>query len=80
MTFEIKKQDRENAQSLVRRFSRRLKNSGILIRARSMRFRDRPESAFTKRKAALRRIEKRAEYEHLSKLGLIQERKKRGRR
>ena len=79
MSFEIKKQERENPQSLVRRFSRRLKNSGILLRARSIRFRDRPQSAFTKRKAALRRIEKRAEYEHLSKLGLIQK-KERGRR
>jgi len=78
MSFEIKKQERENAQSLVRRFSRRLKNSGILIGARSLRFHKRPKSAFTKRKAALRRIEKRNEYEHLSKLGLIEQ--KRGRR
>ncbi|MCP6726830.1 MAG: hypothetical protein KJI69_02200 [Patescibacteria group bacterium] len=80
MSFEIKKQERENAQSLVRRFSRRLKNSGILIRARSLRFRDRPKSDFTKRKAALRRIEKRAEYEHLSKLGLVEKNQRRGRR
>lgn len=79
MSFEIKKQDRENPQSLVRRFSRRLKNSGILLRARSLRFRDRPESALTKRRAALRRIEKQNEYEHLSKLGLIT-RNQRGRR
>ena len=77
MTFEIKKQERDNPQSLVRRFSRRLKDSGIMIRARSIRFRKRKLSAFTKRKAALRRIEKRNEYERLSRLGLMEQDKRR---
>lgn len=76
--IEIKKQERETTQSLIRRFSRRLKGSGILMRARSIKHRVRPKSAQAKKKAVLRKIEKREMYEKLEKLGKAPER--RGRR
>lgn len=60
--LEIKKQDRENSQSLVRRFSKRVKKSGILIRARKLRFKKRGKSEQMKKKSALRREELRKEY------------------
>ena len=78
--FEIKKQERETTQSLIRRFSRRLKNTGILMRARDIRFRKRPKSNQAKKKAALRKIEKREQYEQLAKLGKEPERRKWGKR
>ncbi|MDP3901185.1 MAG: hypothetical protein Q8Q38_02505 [bacterium] len=77
--LEVKKQDRETTQSLIRRFSRRMKNSGILMRARAIRFRDRSKSIATKKHAALRRIEKRTEFEKLEKIGKVPQRS-RGRR
>lgn len=76
--IEIKKQERETTQSLIRRFSRRLKGSGVLMRARSIQYRVRPKSAQAKKKAVLRKIEKREMYEKLEKLGKAPER--RGRR
>ncbi len=71
MTFEIKKQERETTQSLVRRFGRRIQQSGILLRARRSRFRQRPKSRQAKKKAALRREELKKEYQQLRKLGKL---------
>ncbi|MBI4217460.1 MAG: hypothetical protein HY603_01535, partial [Parcubacteria group bacterium] len=38
MKFEIKKQERETTLSLIRRFTRRIRESGVLNRARKGRF------------------------------------------
>ena len=69
MPIKIEKQSRENSQSLTRRFSRRIKQSGILRRAKKVRFRQRPKSKQLKKKGALRKEELRKEYEELKKLG-----------
>jgi len=71
MTLEVKKQERETSQSLVRRFGRRIQQSGILLRARSGRFYKRAESHQAKKRAALRRNELRKKYEELKKLGKL---------
>ena len=69
MPLEVKKQNRESNQSLLRRFSRGMQQSGILIRAKKGQFRRRKKSEGTAKKSALRREEKRKEYEKLKKLG-----------
>jgi ribosomal protein S21 len=69
MPLEVKKQDRETSQGLVRRFSRRMKQSGILLSARKVRFFDRPKSKQMKKRSALRREELRKEYELADKMG-----------
>jgi len=66
---EVKKQDRETTQALIRRFTSRVKKSGILVRARGSRFRKRPKSKQMKKKAALRRQKLRQEYQKSEKLG-----------
>ena len=73
MPLEIKKQERETSQNLVRRFSRRVKLSGILIRARKNRFFKRPKSEQMQKKSALRKEELKKEYKRLEKLGKIKE-------
>ena len=69
MSLEVRKKERESSQSLVRRFSKRLKRSGILIRARKNRFRQRTKSKQMRKKAALRKEEKRKEYETKKRMG-----------
>lgn len=69
MALEIKKKERETPQSLVRRFSRALQQSGILMRVRERMFKGREKSKDMKRRAALRREELKKEYEKLKKLG-----------
>ncbi|KPJ73411.1 hypothetical protein AMJ48_01495 [Parcubacteria bacterium DG_74_1] len=71
MGVEVKKQERESSQSLIRRFTRSIQQSGILLRARKTQFKGREKSKQMKKRAALRREEKKKEYEKLRKLGKI---------
>ena len=80
MTLEVKKQERETAQSLVRRFARRIQQSGILLRARKTRFKGRPKSHQAKKRAALRRIKLKKEYQKLKKLGKLNDSKRENQR
>jgi len=72
MALEVKKQEKETSQSLIRRFTRSIQRSGILLRARKIRFRGREKSRQMKKRAALRRTEIKKEYEKLKKLGKIE--------
>ena len=71
MVLEVKKQERETSQSLVRRFGRRVQQSGILVRARKTRFRVKQKSRQAQKRAALRREELKKEYQKLRKLGKL---------
>ncbi len=69
MALEIKKDERETSQNLVRRFSRRMKQSGILLRARKARFKKRAKSRQMRKKSALRKEQLKKEYEEMEKMG-----------
>ena len=79
MAFEVKKQNRETSQGLVRRFGQQLQRSGVLFRARKLRFRHRPKSDGAKKTEALRRGELKKEYRQLEKMGKLPPRKQRRR-
>lgn len=80
VNVDIKKGGSESSSSVIRRFTKRMQTSGVLPRARSLRFFDRPLSEATKKRQALKSIEKRAHYEKMAKLGKpIQSRGRRGR-
>jgi ribosomal protein S21 len=72
MGIEVKKQERETTQSLIRRFTKRVQKSGVLRRARDSRFHKRSKSRQMKKRAALRREQLRKEYQKLKKLGLME--------
>ncbi|MCD5384776.1 MAG: 30S ribosomal protein S21 [Candidatus Pacebacteria bacterium] len=74
MPLEVKKQERESAQGLIRRFTKAVKKSGILIEARRRRFFVRPLSDKSKKKIALRKLRVKEEYTKKDKLGLIKSR------
>ncbi len=71
MAKEIQKKEKETSQSLVRRFSGRLRKSGILLRMRRSQFHKRSKSKQLKKRAALRREELKKEYEKKKKLGKL---------
>lgn len=71
MPLDVKRKDRETIGAFVRRFSRILQQSGILLRAREARFYHRPVNRNKRRKAALRRTELREQYEEKKKLGKV---------
>jgi len=67
--FEIKKQERETTQALIRRFTRRLKDSGILLNAKKSQFRKRAKSSEMRKRAVLRKLEIQKERAKQQKLG-----------
>ena len=69
MTLEVKKEERETSQNLVRRFSKRIKQSGILFRAKKIRFKGKEKSRQMRKRSALRREQLEKEYEMLEKMG-----------
>lgn len=71
MSLEVQKKERETTQSLVRRFVQKVQKSGILRRARFIRFYQRSKSRQMQKRAALRREELKKEYEKKKKLGEI---------
>ena len=60
---EVKRKDNESFDSLLRRFNRKIQQSGVLIRARRIRFFESPKSRNLQRVAARRRSQIRAEKE-----------------
>jgi len=68
---EISRNDRENTLSVLRRFRRRVQGFGALKKVRSLRYFSRSKSPLVRRQGALKRLEKKAENEHLYKLGKI---------
>jgi ribosomal protein S21 len=72
MALEIRKQERETSQNLIRRFTKRVQKSGILLQARKIMFKRRQKSDEAKKRAALRREELKKHYQKLKKLEEIE--------
>lgn len=70
---EVTKKDNEGTDSLIRRFSRKVQQSGVLLQARKVRFYERKKSRRKVREEAQRRAELQAERERLIKLGELDE-------
>ena len=79
INVQVTKQASENPMSTIRRFTKRVQGSGVLRRARSIKYQQRSLSKFTKKTKALNRIKKRENYETLLKLGKITQKKGRRR-
>ena len=69
--IEVRKNPNENNSSVLRRFSRRIQESGIIRRVKSSRYNERKESKLKVKKSALKRMGRRKEIEKLKKLGKI---------
>lgn len=78
--IEVKKRDNESSESLVRRFTKRVQQSGVLIRAKKRRFYESPKNKRAIRDDALRRKAIREQREILRRQGKLEEydMKKRG--
>ncbi|MSU60708.1 MAG: hypothetical protein EXS52_02205 [Candidatus Staskawiczbacteria bacterium] len=68
MPVQVTKKDRETSQNLVHRFTKTVRQSGILLQVRGKQFRKRPKSVLAKKRSALRRVILRAEKKRVEKL------------
>ena len=64
----VRKKDRESSQSLVHRFTKVVRQSGIMLELRSKQFKKRAKSDLSKKMSALRKVEVRAEKRRQEKL------------
>ncbi len=69
INVEIKKTGHENSMSLIRRFSRKMQESGIIPKIKGSRYSQRGLSKLSQKNLALKRLARRAEVERLKKLG-----------
>jgi ribosomal protein S21 len=70
---EVRKRDNESTDSLLRRFSRKVQQSGVLLQARKVRFFERKKGRRRMREEAMRRTSIQAERDRLIKLGELDE-------
>jgi len=71
--IEVKRKDRETPESLIRRFSRRIQQSGVLSRARKVRFRQEEKSKTELRAGAMYKVKVRKVVNRLKKIGKFDE-------
>lgn len=74
---EVKKNANENVLSLVRRFQKRVQESGVLPRVRSLRYSDRELSDLKVKRAKLKKLASKQKYELAKRMGKLVEKKKR---
>jgi len=68
MVLEVKKKERENSQNLIHRFTKVVRQSGVLLEVRSKQFHKRAKSALVKKRGAIRKVKNRAEKIRQAKL------------
>ena len=70
---QVEKNEKENTAGLMRRFTKRVRGSGILSRVRGMRYYERDKSEYVRKKKTLKRLAKKAQRDEQIKLGKITE-------
>ncbi len=75
VVVEVKKKDGESFESLLRRFNRKIQQSGVLVRARKIRFFEPAKSKRFVREDARRRSDLKEKREELKKSGKMPVRK-----
>lgn len=73
INVEVERNNNENSVSVIKRFTRRVQGSGVLMRVRKIRFTERKKSEYVTKKQALKRIAKAEKTAELVKMGKIAE-------
>ena len=71
--IEVKRKERETSESLIRRFGRRVQQSGILVQARKTRFRSEEKSKTEIRQGAMYKAKVKKVVDRLKKMGKFDE-------
>lgn len=71
IVIEVSRTPGESNSSIMRRFSKRVQSLGIVRKVKGLKARERVQSHYKVKKAALKRLTKREERERLKKLGKI---------
>jgi ribosomal protein S21 len=70
---EVKVKNNESFEKLVRRFTKKIIQSGKLIQARKIRFTKKPKNARLRKAGAIHRVKTQDKREYLRKIGKLDE-------
>ena len=71
INVEVKKNQNENNANIIRRFTKRIRNSGVVNRMKGLRYFEREPSYLLKKQDRLKKIKRVDEMERLMKLGKV---------
>lgn len=71
VNVEVTKNNNENNTNIIRRFTRRVQEAGILGRVRSIRYYDRVKSSYVRKKKRLKSLIRKADVDKQIKLGKL---------
>lgn len=69
INIEVQKNNNENAVNLIKRFTKRVQGAGILNRVRSLRYAQRAESKYVRKKQTMKVIKRKEAHQKLVKMG-----------
>jgi ribosomal protein S21 len=72
---EVEKKDKETSESLIRRFTRQIQQSGVLPKARKLRFTQKKKTKRKLREEAIYRDKIKKEVDKLKKMGIFSDEK-----
>lgn len=73
INVEVEKNPNESSANVIRRFTKRMQNAGIVRKVRGTRYYSRAKSENVRKEARLKKLAKKAEFERLYKLGKVPE-------
>lgn len=77
INVKVEKNKTEPAATLLRRFQKRVQESGVLPRVRSIRYNEREQSPLKVKRGKLKKLVAGVKYNKLKRLGVVMEKKKR---
>lgn len=73
INVQVEKNPNESSANVIRRFTKRVQNAGIIRRIRDNRYYSRTKSENVRKEARLKKLAKKEAYERLYKLGKVQD-------
>tara|TARA_B100000745_G_scaffold20507_1_gene14130 strand:- start:8067 stop:8327 length:261 start_codon:yes stop_codon:yes gene_type:complete len=73
VNIQVEKTGSENTGAVLRKYTQRMRSAGLVQKMRKIRYRSRPLSPGARKRAALRKIQRRADFEQLIKEGKLSE-------
>ncbi len=69
INVEVQKNNNENPTNILKRFTKRVQGSGVLVRVRGLRYAARAESRYVRKKKTLKGLRRKAAHDILVKMG-----------
>lgn len=71
INVQVEKNQNESSANVIRRFTKRMQNSGVVRKMRDRRFRTRIKSSNVRKETRLKKLAKKERYEEMYKLGKL---------